>query len=182
MAHNEILTVRVREALAHIKDLEEKRAFRGLIFMVNGKMCISTGDNELMCRIDPAIHDQVLEMNGTREMIHSGKPIRGYVYVHEDVVRDKKDFDYWVNLCLDWNQHAKASKPKAKAAKKSAAPKKPAAAKKAKAAKPAKSSKKPATPKRKKSAKTRNPVKTSKTRKAAKKKKAAKPAKKSKKK
>ena len=165
MAHNEILTVRVREALAHIKNVEEKRAFRGIVFMVNGKMCVSTGNDELMCRIDPAIHDQVMEMNGTREMIHSGKPIRGYVYVHEDVIRDKKDFDYWINLCLDWNPHANASKSKTAKSKKKAA-----ASKKAKSPKPAKVSKKSA------SIKSRKPAK------AATKKKAAKPVKKSKKK
>jgi hypothetical protein len=171
MAHNEILTVRVREALAHIKNLEEKRAFRGIIFMVNGKMCVSTGDNELMCRIDPAKHDQVMEMNGTREMIHSGKPIRGYVYVHEDAIRDKKDFDFWINLCLEWNQFAKASKTKAsKKAKKAAPPKKK------KAAKPVKSSKKAA------SVKARKPLKTTKKKKVSKTaKKATKTAKKSKK-
>jgi hypothetical protein len=113
MAHNEQLTVRVREALLHLKNVEEKRAFRGIIFMLNGKMCVSTGNDELLCRIDPALHDTVMEMNGTREMSH-GRTIRGYIFVHEEVIKDKKDFDYWINLCLAYNPHAKASKPKPK--------------------------------------------------------------------
>ncbi len=32
--------------------------FRGVTFMVNDKMCISEGDDKIMCRIDPAIHEE----------------------------------------------------------------------------------------------------------------------------
>ncbi|NJK95714.1 MAG: TfoX/Sxy family protein, partial [Bacteroidales bacterium] len=60
MAQNEILTQRVREALVHLEDVQEKKMFRGITFMVNGKMCFSTGDQRLMCRIDPSIHDELL--------------------------------------------------------------------------------------------------------------------------
>ena len=35
--------------------------FRGITFMVDGKMCISVGNNELMCRIDLELHDAVIE-------------------------------------------------------------------------------------------------------------------------
>ena len=149
MAHNEQMTVRVREALQHLKNVEEKRAFRGIVFMVNGKMCVSTGNDELMCRIDPALHDTAMEMNGAREMSHGGRTIRGYIYVHEDAIRNKKDFDYWINLSLDYNKHAKASKPAKKA--KTAAPAK---------VKPVKAAAKKKTVKTKAAAKTKSSKKT----------------------
>ena len=53
MAYNEKLTARIREALAHLPKVEEKRMFRGVTFMVDDKMCITAGDNKIMCRIDP---------------------------------------------------------------------------------------------------------------------------------
>jgi hypothetical protein len=31
--------------------------FTGAVFMVNGKMCVTAGDDRIMCRIDPALHD-----------------------------------------------------------------------------------------------------------------------------
>lgn len=110
MAHNEKLTTRVRKALAHLPKVEEKKMFRGITFMVNGKMCISTGDNELMLRIDPAFHETAIEKKGCRTMTMKGKEYKGYVYVHEDSIQSKKDFDYWVGLALDFNKNAKASK------------------------------------------------------------------------
>jgi hypothetical protein len=82
--------------------------------MVNGKMCISVGDDRIMCRIDPNIHDEVVVRKGARSVQMKGREYRGYVYVNEDGIKAKKDFDFWVNLSLEFNKRAKASKPKAK--------------------------------------------------------------------
>lgn len=110
MAYNELLTNRVREALTHFQKVEEKRMFRGVTFMVNGKMCVSVGDDELMCRIDPAIHDEAIQKKGCGTMVMKGREYRGYVYVKEDSLKTKKDLDYWLGLALDFNKKAKSSK------------------------------------------------------------------------
>ena len=112
MAHNEQLTTRVREALSGEKKVEEKRMFRGVGFMVNGKLCVSTGNDELMCRIDPELHDKVIQKNGVRSMEMKGRVYKGYVYIKEDAIKSKKDFDYWINLALDFNKIAKAAPKK----------------------------------------------------------------------
>ena len=114
MAYNEQLTNRIREALIHVPNVEEKVMFRGVTFMVDGKACMSTGDDELMCRIDPALHDTLVEMNGVRTMVMKGREYKGYVYVHEDEIKTKKKLEYWVGLALDFNKHAKAAKKKKK--------------------------------------------------------------------
>lgn len=41
--------------------------------------------------------------------------MKGYVFVNEGALKGKKGLDYWVQLCLDFNSRAKASKkPKKK--------------------------------------------------------------------
>ncbi|HEV8284957.1 MAG TPA: TfoX/Sxy family protein [Chitinophagaceae bacterium] len=110
MAYNEKLTKRIREALAHIPNVEEKKMFRGVTFMVNGKMCISAGDNRIMCRIDPAIHEEVVTRKGCRTVQMKGRDYKGYVYVDEEGIKAKKDFDFWIGIALDYNKIAKASK------------------------------------------------------------------------
>jgi len=109
MAHNEQLTNRIREALAHLPKVEEKKMFRGVTFMVNGKMCISAGNDEMMCRIDPTVFEAVLEKPGCRPMIHGGRTMKGFVFVHEDSVRGEKEFNYWIGLALNFNKKAKTS-------------------------------------------------------------------------
>ena len=114
MAYNEKLAVRIREALAHLPDVEEKKMFRGVTFMVNGKMCVSVSGDEMMCRFDPALHDITVQKKGFRTMIMRGKEFRGYGYVSEEGIKSKKDFDYWINLSLNFNKNAKATKKKKK--------------------------------------------------------------------
>jgi len=114
MAYNEKLTNRIREALAHLPKVEEKKMFRGVTFMVNGKMCISAGNDEMMCRIDPNLFETVLEKYGSRPMVHGGRTMKGFVFVNEESIRNKKDFDYWINLAIDYNKKAKAAPKKKK--------------------------------------------------------------------
>jgi TfoX/Sxy family transcriptional regulator of competence genes len=113
MAYNEKLANRVREALSGKKKVEEKMMFRGVCFMVNGKMCVCVSADEIMCRIGPDHYAEALEKNGCRPMIHNGKSMKGFVFVSEDSIRAKKDFDHWINLSLDFNSKAKKTKPKA---------------------------------------------------------------------
>jgi TfoX/Sxy family transcriptional regulator of competence genes len=110
MAHNEAMTVRVRKALAHRKDVEEKKMFRGVAFMVDGKMCLSVGDTRMMCRIDPEAHDNALTKKGVETVIMKGRKYKGYIYVQEEAMRSEKDFEHWVALALDFNGRAKATK------------------------------------------------------------------------
>ena len=110
MAYNEKLADRVREALVDLPNVEEKKMFSGVTFMVNEKMCVSVSNNELMCRIAPDKFEEALEMNGCRAMIVKGKPMKGYVYVSEEGFSTKKDFDYWINLCVAYNSEARAAK------------------------------------------------------------------------
>lgn len=112
MAYNEQLAARLRKALAHLPNVEEKKMFRGLTFMVNDKMCISVSGDRLMCRIDPEIHEEVIKTEGCETVTMGGRQYKGYVYVNKDCVTTKKDFDTWVGLALAFNKKAKSSKRK----------------------------------------------------------------------
>lgn len=110
MAYDEKLNDRVREALSHLQEVEEKYMFGGTCYMVNSKMCIGVLGNELMCRIDYEEYDKMVEMPGCRPMDFTGKLMRGYVFVSAEGMKTKKQFDQWITLCLDFNKRAKASK------------------------------------------------------------------------
>jgi TfoX/Sxy family transcriptional regulator of competence genes len=112
MAYNEKLADRIREALSDIGDVEEKKMFRGVTFMVNGKMCVTVGHDEMMCRIDPAEHEAAIQRRGCRTMIMKGREYKGYVLITEEGYRAKKDFDHWIALSLAFNKYAKSSKTK----------------------------------------------------------------------
>jgi TfoX/Sxy family transcriptional regulator of competence genes len=123
MPYNEKLADRLRESLAHLSKVEEKKMFRGVTFMVNGKMCVCVSGEEMMCRFDPELHELVAEKKGFRTMLMKGREYKGYGYVSLDAIQSKKDFEYWLNLCLDFNSRAKSSKKKTVAGTKKVAKK-----------------------------------------------------------
>jgi len=110
MAYNTKLADRVREAFEHLPDVEEKEMFRGICFMVNGKMCVCVSENELLCRIGASQMDAALENNYVQQMMMRGRASKDFVYVSEEGYYNKKDFDHWIKLSLDFNPLAKASK------------------------------------------------------------------------
>ena len=64
MPYNENLADRLREYLAEIPNIEveEKKMFRGLAFLVNDKMCVNVSGDNLMCRFDPDMEEEMKEM------------------------------------------------------------------------------------------------------------------------
>lgn len=118
MAINEKLTDKIREALADAGNVKEKKMFSGIAFMVNDKLCIAVRNDNIMLRIDPAIHDELVDKDGCSEMIMKGKSLTGYVVVDESVLTTKKQINYWVKLPLDYNPIAKVSKKKSHRVKK----------------------------------------------------------------
>ena len=112
MAYNEKLAVRIRQRLEALPNVKEKEMMGGLTFMVNDKMCVGIIKDELMCRIDPARHESEVEKRGCRTMDFTKRPMKGYVMIEDSGMRSKKDFDYWIDLALDFNALAKKSKRK----------------------------------------------------------------------
>lgn len=113
MAYDEKLADRVREiiSITH-KNVEEKKMFGGLCFMVNDKMCVGVEQERLMIRLDPAKYDEVMEKEGCKPMDFTGKVMKGYIFVDKSVLNTKKKLEYWMKLALDYNKVAKASRKK----------------------------------------------------------------------
>jgi TfoX/Sxy family transcriptional regulator of competence genes len=114
MAFSENLAKRIRESLANLPNVEEKKMFGGLAFMVDDKMCLTAGPDCMMCRVDPALHDDLVIKDGCRTVIMRNKAYKGYIYVDENAVKTKEDFHFWIALALDFNKKAKASVKKRK--------------------------------------------------------------------
>jgi TfoX/Sxy family transcriptional regulator of competence genes len=117
MAYDLKLAARIREQLSGMKNVEEKQMMGGLTFMVDNKMCVGIIKDELMCRIDPEIHEACIRKKGCRTMDFTKRPMRGFVIVNESGMKGKKELAYWVSLALEYNKMVKPSKKKQSAKK-----------------------------------------------------------------
>jgi TfoX/Sxy family transcriptional regulator of competence genes len=110
MAYSELLANRIRECLQHLEFIEEKKMMGGLTFMYHQKMCVGIIKDELMCRINPDLHEIMIEKQGCRTMDFTKRPMKGYIMLDETAMKNKKDLQAWIQLALDYNSLAKSSK------------------------------------------------------------------------
>ena len=103
MAYDERLAERVREALKWQLDVDEKRMFGGLCFMVNGHMTLGLVKNDLMVRVGGDAYDDALAKKGTRPMDFTGRQLKGFVYVARAHLGRKRDLEAWVERALAFN-------------------------------------------------------------------------------
>ena len=96
VAYNEELAGRVRAELADRTDVEEKKMFGGLTFMVAGQMCCGVLKNDLIVRVEPAVFDDLVAQPHVRPFDFSGRPMQGMVYVENSGLGDPEVLRTWV--------------------------------------------------------------------------------------
>ena len=101
MAYDPELAERVRDCLAHVEDVTEKKMFGGLGFMVDGSMAVAAGSRgQLMVRVRTDETALALEQPGTSEVVMRGRPMRGWVDVATAAL-DDDELDAWVTRGVD---------------------------------------------------------------------------------
>jgi hypothetical protein len=63
-----------------------------------------------MLRLNPEMYEELIEKEGVSPMELSGKVMKGYVFVDIGVLDTKQKLNYWIQLALEFNKIAKASK------------------------------------------------------------------------
>ena len=115
MAYSEQLAERIHQALDEKKvDYFAKKMMGGLTFMVDNKMCVGIIKETLMARIGIDAYEDALTKKGCLPMDFTGRPMKGYVFIAPEGIDFDEDLEYWIQLALDFNPLAKASKKRKK--------------------------------------------------------------------
>lgn len=114
MAFNEHLAERIRRALASRHDVEEKKMFGGLCFMVNSKMAVGIVKDELMVRVVESKYAASLAKPHCREMDFTGKPLKGFLYVGAEGLDSERELEDWVRLGTEFADSTPAKPKKSK--------------------------------------------------------------------
>ncbi len=102
MAYDEALARRIREALRQEAGVSEKKMFGGIAFLLHGHMFAGISKDSLMARVGPGEYDHALTMKHVREMDFTGKPMRGYVFVDREGVKDEEALKSWLEKCASF--------------------------------------------------------------------------------
>lgn len=125
MAYDEYQADRIRQTFKEKKvAFVEQKMFGGLCFKVDEKMACGIHYDKkketdlLMVRIGEEATPKAMKRKGCHPMDFTGRPMKGYVFVTPDGFDKDKDLAHWLQLAIDFNPMAKASKSRKKKAAK----------------------------------------------------------------
>ena len=96
MAFDESLAARIRDALARTKNVEEKKMFGGIGFLLDGNMLVGVWKNSLIARVGPDAYEDAMLEPHVGEFDITGKPMKGWVMVEPEGVDDDNQLKDWI--------------------------------------------------------------------------------------
>jgi len=102
LAYDETLAARIRGALAPRDDIDERKMFGGLAFLMRGNMCCGVVGETLMLRLGNEGAAQALAEPHTRPMDFTGKPLKSMVYVGPAGIAADADLKRWIGRAVSF--------------------------------------------------------------------------------
>jgi TfoX/Sxy family transcriptional regulator of competence genes len=102
MPYDDLLALRIRLALGTLPNLQEKKIFGGVGFLVNGNMACGVHKNDMIVRVGPANYDEALSRPHTHVFDMTGQPMAGWVMVSPEGCASKSDLKVWVEQGLEF--------------------------------------------------------------------------------
>jgi TfoX/Sxy family transcriptional regulator of competence genes len=100
MAFSETLAGRVRHLLARRKNVEEKRMFGGVGFLLNGNLLIGVRKDSLLVRLGPEQGDEALKEAHVSEFNITGRAMKGWVLVAPEGVEADEELSGWIQRAV----------------------------------------------------------------------------------
>ena len=97
MAYDEVLANRIRALVADRADVDERKMFGGLTFMVGGRMAFGIIKDDLMVKVGSAGLADALRQPHARPMDFTGRPSKGMVYVAPAGVASDAQLRRWLD-------------------------------------------------------------------------------------
>jgi TfoX/Sxy family transcriptional regulator of competence genes len=88
MAFSEAVAERIRQHLARRKNVEEKKMFSGVGFLLHGNILIGVWKDSLIVRLGPEEGDEALMEPHVKEFDITGRAMKGWVLVEPEGVED----------------------------------------------------------------------------------------------
>ena len=102
MAYDETLADRIRAVLSDRTDVEEKKMFGGITFMVGGQMCCGVLKDDLVVKVGPDGFEALVALAHVRPFDFSGRPMVGTVYVAGAGLTSDQTLGEWVQRGLEF--------------------------------------------------------------------------------
>lgn len=96
MAFDESLAARIRDALVRTKNVEERKMFGGICFLLDGNLLVGVWKDSLIARLGPDEGEAALREPHVRAFDITGKPMRNWVLVEPDGFEEDDELKGWI--------------------------------------------------------------------------------------
>jgi TfoX/Sxy family transcriptional regulator of competence genes len=96
VAFDEGLAERIRGLLGARSDVDERKMFGGIGFLVAGNMACGVMGDDLIVRMEPDDAAALESEPGTRRFDMTGRPMKGWLLVGPEATADDGDLERWV--------------------------------------------------------------------------------------
>jgi TfoX N-terminal domain len=100
MAFDEALAERLRQGLARRKNVEEKKMFGGVGFLINGNLLVGVWKNSLCVRLGPEQAEKALHEPHVKQFDITGRPMKGWVLVEPEGLGEDGKLSGWIQRAV----------------------------------------------------------------------------------
>lgn len=100
MPYDPGLAERLEEILADQSEFQEKRMFGGIVWMLNGNMCVGVYKDWLIVRVGEEAAARIFKDKDVRPMDITGKPMKGWAMAGAEAIEEDGDLQRYVALAI----------------------------------------------------------------------------------
>jgi hypothetical protein len=89
MAFDEALAERIRQRLARRKNVDEKKMFGGIGFLLNGNLLVGVWKDSLIVRVGPGVYKDAQLEPHVKAFDITGRPMKNWILVEPEGVEDE---------------------------------------------------------------------------------------------
>jgi TfoX N-terminal domain len=102
VAYDDKLAQRIRTFLLGRLGLSEQKSFGGISFLLNGNMACGVIKEDLIVRVGPERHAELLTEPHARSFDFTGRPMKGWITVGPGGSTSDEDLSAWVQRGVEF--------------------------------------------------------------------------------
>lgn len=100
MAIDDTLAARIRDTLARKKNIEEKKLFGCICFLLNGNVLAGVWKDSLIARLGPDQGEDALLEPHVKAFNITGKPMKNWILVESEGIEDDEQLKSWIQQAM----------------------------------------------------------------------------------
>ena len=104
MRFSQSLADRIRWALTPTRNIEEKKMFGGVGFLLKGNMLVGVWESSLIVRLGPENGVDALKQPHVKQFDVTGRPLKGWVMVEPEGLDTDSQLANWIDRAIQFVQ------------------------------------------------------------------------------